>query len=130
MSLCEELRRRLIASAAAPPLAELLHRLYDLTDIFVLLVSDSDGHGLRDHRAVPGALGAGNADEGLWRCTIAYTSRRSSVTARLLYAALCLRRANCRRDLPCEMNPPLLLTCGDKSPHTVKSGDDAGPASA
>jgi DNA-binding GntR family transcriptional regulator len=31
----EELRFRLIAAAAAPPLTELLHRLYDLTDIFV-----------------------------------------------------------------------------------------------
>jgi DNA-binding GntR family transcriptional regulator len=72
----EELRRRLIAAAAAPPLAELLHRLYDLTDIFVrrvLLVSDRAHHGLHDHRAVLAALRAGNAGdaERLRRLTVA-----------------------------------------------------------
>ena len=72
----EELRRRLIAAANSPPLAELLHRLYDLTDIFVrrvLLVSDRAHHGLRDHRAVLAALRAGNAAEAerLRRLTVA-----------------------------------------------------------
>jgi DNA-binding GntR family transcriptional regulator len=71
-----ELRRRLIAAAEAPPLAELLHHLYDLTDIFVrrvLLVSDRAHQGLRDHCAVLQALRAGNAGEAerLRRLTIA-----------------------------------------------------------
>ncbi len=71
-----ELRRRLIAAADAPPLAELLHRLYDLTDIFVrrvLLVSDRAYQGLHDHRGVLTALRAGNAGEAerLRRATIA-----------------------------------------------------------
>jgi DNA-binding GntR family transcriptional regulator len=72
----EELRRRLIAAAASPPLAELLQRLYDMTDIFVrrvLLVSDRAQHGLRDHRAVLAALRRGDAAEAerLRRLTIA-----------------------------------------------------------
>ncbi len=72
----EELRRRLIAAANSPPLAELLQRLYDMTDIFVrrvLLVSDRTHHGLRDHRAVLAALRRGDAGEAerLRRLTIA-----------------------------------------------------------
>ncbi len=62
----EELRRRLIAAAASPPLTALLEWLYDMTDIFVrrvLLASDRTYHGLRDHRAVLAALRAGNAVE-------------------------------------------------------------------
>lgn len=72
----EILRRYLIEAAASPPLADLLHRLYDLTDIYVrrvLLVSDRAYHGLLDHRAVLAALRAGDAAEAerLRRITIA-----------------------------------------------------------
>jgi DNA-binding GntR family transcriptional regulator len=72
----EELRRRLIAAADSPPLAELLQRLYDMTDIYVrrvLLVSDRAHHGLRDHRAVLAALRRADAAEAerLRRLTIA-----------------------------------------------------------
>ena len=78
----EELRARLIEAAASPALADLLHRLYDLTDIFVrriLLASDRTHYGLRDHRAVLAALRAGDAVEAerLRRQTIA--NIRSSV---------------------------------------------------
>jgi DNA-binding GntR family transcriptional regulator len=78
----EELRARLIEAAASPALADLLQRLYDLTDIFVrriLLASDRTHYGLRDHRAVLAALRAGDAVEAerLRRQTIA--NIRSSV---------------------------------------------------
>jgi DNA-binding GntR family transcriptional regulator len=78
----EELRTRLIEAAASPALADLLHRLYDLTDIFVrriLLASDRTHYGLRDHRAVLAALRAGDAEEAerLRRQTI--VNIRSSV---------------------------------------------------
>jgi DNA-binding GntR family transcriptional regulator len=78
----EELRARLIDAAASPALADLLHRLYDLTDIFVrriLLASDRTHYGLRDHRAVLAALRTGDAEEAerLRRQTIA--NIRSSV---------------------------------------------------
>jgi DNA-binding FadR family transcriptional regulator len=62
----EELRARLIEAAALPALADLLHWLYDLTDIYVrrvLLASDRTHFGLRDHRAVLAALRAGDAEE-------------------------------------------------------------------
>ena len=67
---------RLIDAAASPPLADLLHRLYDLTDIHVrrvILVSDRAHHGLLDHRAVLAALRAGDAAEAerLRRLTVA-----------------------------------------------------------
>jgi DNA-binding GntR family transcriptional regulator len=78
----EALRRRLIAAAAAPPLAELLHRLYDLTDIFVrrvLLVSDRAYHGLRDHRAVLAALRTGNAAEAERRRRLTIANIRATV---------------------------------------------------
>jgi DNA-binding GntR family transcriptional regulator len=72
----EVLRRRLIDAAASPPLADLLHRLYDLTDIHVrrvILVSDRAHHGLLDHRAVLAALRVGDAAEAerLRRLTVA-----------------------------------------------------------
>jgi DNA-binding GntR family transcriptional regulator len=71
----ENLRHRLIQAANAPPLGELLQRLYDMTDIFVrrvLLGSDRAHHGLQDHRAVLAALrhGDGEAAERLRRATI------------------------------------------------------------
>ena len=72
----ELLRKRLIEAADAPPLADLLHRLYDMTDIFVrrvLISSDRAQHALRDHRAVLEALrrSDGGAAERLRRATIA-----------------------------------------------------------
>lgn len=72
----EQFRRRLIEAAAAPPLAELLHRLNDMTSIFgrrVLLVSDRTEHALHDHRAVLSALHARDAAaaEAARRATIA-----------------------------------------------------------
>ena len=62
----EQFRHRLIDAAAAPPLAELLQRLNDMTSIFgrrVLLVSDRTEHALHDHRAVLAALRRGDPAE-------------------------------------------------------------------
>lgn len=72
----DRLHQRLIAAAASPPLAELLHRLNDMTAIYgrrVLLVSDRTQHALADHRAVLAALRRGNAAtaERARRATIA-----------------------------------------------------------
>ena len=72
----DRLHQRLIAAAASPPLAELLHRLNDMTAIYgrrVLLVSDRTQHALADHRAVLDALRRGNAAtaERARRATIA-----------------------------------------------------------
>ena len=72
----ERFRRRLIAVADLPPLAELLERLNDMTSIFgrrILLVSDRTEHALHDHRAVLLALRRGDAEaaERLRRATIA-----------------------------------------------------------
>jgi DNA-binding GntR family transcriptional regulator len=72
----EQFRRRLIEAADAPPLAELLQRLNDMTSIFgrrVLLVSDRTVHALHDHRAVLAALRRGDAAaaEAARRATIA-----------------------------------------------------------
>jgi len=72
----ERMRRRLIAAANSPPLAEILHRLNDMTCVFgqrVLLSSDRSQHALHDHRAVLTALRHGNAAaaERARRATIA-----------------------------------------------------------
>lgn len=72
----ERFRCRLITAADAPPLAELLQRLNDMTSIFgrrVLLISDRTVHGLHDHRAVLAALQRGDAAaaEKARRATIA-----------------------------------------------------------
>lgn len=72
----EQFRRRLIDAADAPPLAELLQRLNDMTSIFgrrVLLVSDRTVHALHDHRAVLAALRRADAAaaEEARRATIA-----------------------------------------------------------
>lgn len=72
----DRLHQRLLTAAAAPPLAELLHRLNDMTAIYgrrVLLVSDRTQHALADHRAVLDALRRGNAAtaERARRATIA-----------------------------------------------------------
>ncbi|MBO0738508.1 MAG: GntR family transcriptional regulator, partial [Alphaproteobacteria bacterium] len=72
----ELLRRRLIEAADAPPLADLLHRLCDMTDIFVrrvLISSDRAQHALHDHRAVLEALRRNDAEaaERMRRATIA-----------------------------------------------------------
>ncbi len=72
----EQFRCRLIDAANSPPLAELLHRLNDMTSIFgrrVLLISDRTQYALSDHRAVLAALRRGDADaaERLRRATIA-----------------------------------------------------------
>ncbi|MGC8477769.1 MAG: GntR family transcriptional regulator [Acetobacteraceae bacterium] len=72
----DRLHERLIAAADSPPLAELLHRLNDMTAIYgrrVLLVSDRTQHALADHRAVLDALRRGDARaaEQARRATIA-----------------------------------------------------------
>ena len=72
----DRLHKRLIAAADSPPLAELLHRLNDMTAIYgrrVLLVSDRTQHALADHRAVLDALRRGDARaaEQARRATIA-----------------------------------------------------------
>jgi len=72
----ERFRHRLIAAAQAPPLADLLLRLNDMTSIFgrrVLLISDRTVHALRDHRAVLAALRRADAAaaEAARRATIA-----------------------------------------------------------
>jgi DNA-binding GntR family transcriptional regulator len=72
----DRLHKRLIAAADSPPLAELLHRLNDMTAIYgrrVLLVSDRTQHALSDHRAVLDALRRGDARaaEQARRATIA-----------------------------------------------------------
>jgi len=71
----EKLRRRLVAAAASPPLAELLERLNDMTLIAgrrMLLVSERTTHALREHRALLAALRAGDEEtaERLRRTTI------------------------------------------------------------
>lgn len=71
----EQFRGRLIAAADAPPLADLLQQLNDMTSIFgrrVLLVSDRTEHALRDHRAVLAALRLGDA-------TAAEDQRRTTI---------------------------------------------------
>ncbi len=72
----EQFRHRLIDAADAPPLADLLQRLNDMTSIFgrrVLLVSDRTVHALHDHRAVLAALRCADAAaaEEARRATIA-----------------------------------------------------------
>jgi DNA-binding GntR family transcriptional regulator len=72
----EIFRPRLVDAAWPPPLAELLDRLNDMTNVFgrrILLATDRTEHALRDHRAVLSALrrGDGAAAEQLQRATIA-----------------------------------------------------------
>jgi DNA-binding GntR family transcriptional regulator len=70
------MQRGLVDAAGSPVLADLLGRLYDMTNTVgrrVLVISDRTRYGLRDHRSVLAALRAGDADaaERLRRTTIA-----------------------------------------------------------
>ena len=70
------MHERLIEVAASAPLADLLHRLNDMTSIFgqrVLLLPDRPDQALKEHRAVLQALKRGDAEaaESARRATIA-----------------------------------------------------------
>lgn len=71
-----KMHERLIEVAASAPLADLLHRLNDMTSIFgqrVLLLTDRTEQALKEHRAVLQALKRGDAEaaESARRATIA-----------------------------------------------------------